>query len=137
MTVGLDTNVLVRFLVKDDEQQLSLARTFIQSHCTISAPCHISTLVLSELVWVLESCYNLDRARIAEIIEYLLETTQLIIADQALVWQALKDFRASNADFPDHLIGRLNQAASCEFTATFDKKAGRQSLFKYIGQEPA
>ncbi|MBL4568106.1 MAG: type II toxin-antitoxin system VapC family toxin [Porticoccus sp.] len=129
---GLDTNVLVRYLVQDDPKQAKLAVSFIETFCTVDEPCFIGQIVLCELAWVLESNYNQDRGQIATIIEELLLVGELEVMNSDVVRKALNDYKKSNADFPDHLLARVNQAEKCDFTVTFDKKAANQPMFKML-----
>ncbi|WP_168203186.1 PIN domain-containing protein [Marinobacter fonticola] len=128
---GLDTNVLVRFLVdaEGDPEQHEIAADFIQTHCTVDDPCYVSSVVLCELSWALQRAYKVPRVGIAEQIADLLDAQQWVVADRELARRAVADFRESNADFPDCLIAWLGKAAGAEETATFDKKAGKQPFF--------
>jgi predicted nucleic-acid-binding protein len=130
--IGLDTNVLVRYLVQDDPAQSKLATKFIEKNCTDSEPGIIGHIVLCELSWVLESNYQQSRDQIANVIEQILQVSQLAIPNTEIIWRALSDYRNSNADFSDLLLSRINQATGCEYTLTFDKKAAKQDLFELI-----
>ena len=130
--IGLDTNILVRYLAQDDPDQSKQATRYIEKHCTDETPCLINAIVLCELAWVLEQSYKLSREQIAGAIEHLLQIGQLEVSEPAIVWRALQDYRSSNVDFPDHLIGRVNQDMECDYTITFDKKAAKQPTFKLI-----
>ena len=130
--IALDTNVLVRYLVQDDPVQAKLATRFIEINCTDDEPCYIGQIVLCELAWVLESNYGQDRKQIARVIEELLQVGQLDVQQPEVVWRALSDYKSSNADFPDHLLTRVNQSAGCTYTITFDKKAGKQPTFQLL-----
>lgn len=127
---GLDTNVLVRYLVQDDPNQSAIATRFIETQCTEESPCIVRHITLCELAWVLESSYQQDRASIASIIEQLLQVGQLGVLEPEVIWQALNDYKESNADFLDHLLARVNQDAGCELTVTFDRKAAKQPGFE-------
>jgi predicted nucleic-acid-binding protein len=129
---GLDTNVLVRYLTQDDPKQSALATQCIESECTPDNPCFIGQIVLCEMAWVLETNYNQTRDQIATIIERLLQVGQLEVMDSDVVWRALADYKASNADFPDHLLARINQSRGCTSTLTLDKKAARQPRFELL-----
>ncbi len=122
--IGLDTNVLARYIVEDDEKQARIA-TRIIDRCTVDAPAFVSHLVLVELTWVLSSCYNADKSALAAVIEQLLQTKQLIVEQGETVWHALEDFKKSSADFSDCLLSRINQQAGCSTTVTFDKDAAK------------
>ena len=129
---GLDTNVLVRYLVQDDPRQSAMATRFIETQCTDDNPCFIGQIVLCELAWVLESNYQQNRAEIAAIIEQLLQVGQLEVMYPEVVWRALNDYKKSNVDFPDHLVARINESKGCETTLTFDKKASRAPSFQLL-----
>ncbi len=130
--IALDTNVLVRYLVQDDPIQAKLATRLIEINCTDDEPCYIGQIVLCELAWVLESNYGQDRKQIALVIKELLQVGQLDVQQPEVVWRALSDYKDSNADFPDHLLARVNQSAGCACTITFDKKAGKQPTFQLL-----
>ena len=129
---GLDTNVLVRYLVQDDPRQAAVASRFIETQCSVDSPCFIGQIVLCELAWVLESNYGQSRTEIATIIEQLLQVGQLDVMEPDVAWRALEDYKKSNADFPDHLMARINESQGCESTLTFDKKASKQPLFQIL-----
>lgn len=114
---GLDTNVLVRYLAQDDAEQSRIAARYIEA-----GTCYISAIVLCELVWVLESSYRHSKDVIAATMEKILMTGDFEIEDRDTAWQALRDYRATKADFADCLIARRNGAAGCEETGTFDKQ---------------
>lgn len=115
---GLDTNVLIRFLVADDKAQAEKARRFIDSDTT-----YVNCIVLSEAIWVLESAYDYGKDAIALMIEKLLSTHEIVVEDAAVALAALRDFRGSSAGFTDCLIGRRNAAHGCRETGSFDKRA--------------
>jgi predicted nucleic-acid-binding protein len=121
--IGLDTNVLVRFLVADDADQAARAARLIEERCTGDDPGFVDSVVLCEIVWVLESAYGYARPLIAEVVEKALHTAELEIDNAEAAWAALRAYRTGNADFADAFIGRLNRAAGCAATATFDRAA--------------
>jgi predicted nucleic-acid-binding protein len=127
--LGLDTNVLVRYLVQDDPQQAQQASTMIRTRCTQDRPCFINRIVLCELVWVLETAYTYERGTIANVLERILRTQQFVIEDIDIVWTAWRTFGQSRADFADCLLGHSNRHYGCETTCTFDRDAGRLNEF--------
>ena len=129
---ALDTNVIIRYLVQDDPAQSALATDYIEKKCSSESPCFIGQITLCEIAWVLESNYEQDRKSIAHVIEHLLQVAQLEVMESHIVWKALADFKASNADFADHLIARVNESRGCESTVTLDKKAAKQVGFELI-----
>ena len=121
--IGLDTNVVIRYLVQDDTKQSAAATRFIEKSLTADVPGYINQITLCEIVWVLQRCYGVKQPQVKEIIEALLETKQLILENVEVTWKALRAFDANNADFCDALIGQANIHSTCEHTVTFDKRA--------------
>lgn len=122
--IGLDTNVLVRYVTQDDPVQSPKASELIESLTTFS-PGFVSLVSVVELVWVLQSCYQSARADIVTVLETLLRTRELTIEHAEIIWQALRRFTVSKADFADCLIERCAHGAGCEYTATFDLNAAK------------
>ena len=122
--IGLDANVLARYIVEDDEKQARIATRLIDS-CTAAEPGFVSHIVLIELTRVLSSCYNADKTALIAVIEQLLQTKQLLIEDGEIVWHALDDYKKSSADFSDCLLSRINHEKGCTTTMTFDKSAAK------------
>ncbi len=123
--IGIDTNVLVRYLVQDDAEQAARATAFLSSECTSERPGWINRIVLCQLVWVLERSYRSSREEIAGVLEALAQTAELQVENLASVWNALRAYRDHQADFADALLAATNLAHGCETTVTFDKKAAR------------
>jgi predicted nucleic-acid-binding protein len=119
---GLDTNVLVRYITRDDPGQERAAARFLDSARTRSEPAFVNVIVLCELVWVLGRTYEYSRTEVATVIGRLLATEQVVVEDADQAWLALSDFKASKADFADCLIGRRNLRLGCDATATFDRR---------------
>jgi predicted nucleic-acid-binding protein len=121
--IGIDTNVMIRFLTADDPVQSPRARQFILDSCSSASPGYVSNVVLCEMVWVLRQSYRFSRSDIGNAVERLLDTPQIAFEDTDHVSRALAIFRNSSADFADCLIGLLNQEAGCTSTFTFDRTA--------------
>ena len=119
---GLDTNVLVRYVMQDDPRQSPRATSLIES-LTPEEPGFVPVVVLVELVWVLSGSYGLERAQVATVLSTLLRSKELVVDRADLVTQALRRYSASGADFADALIERLSAAAGCPATMTFDAGA--------------
>jgi predicted nucleic-acid-binding protein len=128
---GIDTNVLVRYLVQDDPEQGRRATRFIARECTADDPGLINRIVLCELVWVLETAYEYPRARVSQALDAIMRSAQLKIEDPQDAWTALREYRAG-ADFADALIATVNRRLGCEHTATFDRKAARRPGFQAL-----
>lgn len=122
--IGLDTNVLVRYIMQDDAKQAAKATKLIEG-LTADAPGFVSLVSVVEVVWVLSSCFDLTREQIAQMLEVLLRSKQLVIDQAEHVVRALRVFSAGNADFADCLIERTAAAAGCAQTMTFDVAAAK------------
>ncbi len=131
--IGLDTNVLVRYIAQDDPGQAAAATALIES-LSADAPGFVTLVSAVELVWVLKACYGANRDSIAEVLETLLRTKELIVERNDVVWQALRRYRDTQADFADCLIERCAHAAGCEYVVTFDRMAVRDAGMRLIGQ---
>lgn len=121
--IGLDSNVLVRYIVQDDPEQASAASRLIEGQCTARSPGHVNLVVLVEVVWVLTRAYGYGRTDVAGVVSQLLRTTEFDIEDTDAVWAALREFEVGAADFADYVIARRNRDAGCGRTYTFDRKA--------------
>jgi predicted nucleic-acid-binding protein len=117
--IGLDTNVLVRYVMQDDPKQSQKASRLIES-LTPEAPGFVPLATLVELVWVLTSCYELTREQVAQALEGLLRAREIVLERAEQISQALRTFGTSGADFADCLIERTAAAAGCAKTMTFD-----------------
>jgi predicted nucleic-acid-binding protein len=126
--IALDTNVLVRYLAQDDRRQSAKAAQVIEEECSEKRPGFIAAIVLAELVWVLESCYESTKAEIVAVLQRILRTKQLMVQDAETLWKAVRLFEVSKADFADCLIERTGAAHECEYTSTFDKHAASAGM---------
>jgi predicted nucleic-acid-binding protein len=124
--IGLDTNILVRYLTLDDAAQTAAATRVMNSLSSDSSG-FISLIVLAELVWVLGISYRYHKKEIEQVVENLLLSKELIIERKEIVLQAFRAFKTGRADFADYMIERCAHAAECEFTLTFDQKAATVS----------
>ena len=123
--LGIDTNVLVRFLVRDDEAQFEKARKLIKREVAAGRGVLVNQLVLLETEWVLRSRYSLAKNLIIQAISGLLDASDVRFEDEPAVEEALFIWKDSAADFADCLIGAKNRRLGCRATATFDMKASK------------
>jgi len=123
--LGIDTNVLVRFLVRDDEAQFEKARKLIKREVAAGRRVFVNHLVLMETEWVLRSRYTVPKSQIIEAVSGLLNATNVQFEDEPVIEEALFTWKDSLADFADCLIGAKNRRLGCRTTATFDAKAAR------------
>ena len=129
--IGLDTNVLVRYVMQDDPRQSPRATRLIES-LSADEPGFVPVVALVELVWVLSGSYALDRAQIATVLDTLLRSKELVVDRADLVTQALQRFGAGGADFADALIERIAAAAGCSATMSFDAGAVKAAAMTLV-----
>jgi predicted nucleic-acid-binding protein len=121
--IGIDTNVLVRFLVRDDERQFEKAQALIRREANRGEAVLISQLVLLEAEWVLRSRYTLSKSDILRAFSGLLDSVEFTIEDEPSLEQALFLWRDSAAELADCLIGARHLNLGCRATASFDARA--------------
>ena len=122
--IGLDTNVLVRYIMQDDARQSAQATTLIEA-LTVDEPGFVSIISVVELGWVLSSSYGLSREQLEQAFEALLRTKEIVVDRADHVLKALRLFKATSADFADCLIERAAASAGCSRTMTFDIAAAK------------
>ncbi len=129
--IGLDTNIVVRYLTHDDPVQTTAAVRVVES-LSETSPGFLSLIVIAELVWVLESAYRLKKSEVEHVLASLLRSKELVIERAEVVAQALRRFSASRADFADCLIERGGHAEGCPYTFTFDRNAAGTAGMKLL-----
>ncbi len=132
MMLGLDTNVLVRFLVQDDQAQFERAQKLIGRELRAGDAVLISLLVLLETEWVLRNRYGFSKAQIAAAFSGLLDSVEVHFEDEHSIENALFMWKDSSADFADCLIGARHRALGCRATASFDTKAAKLPGFTSV-----
>ncbi len=123
--LGIDTNVLVRFLVRDDEAQFEKTRKLIKREIAAGRRVFVNQLVLMESEWVLRSRYAVPKNQIIEAISGLLDATDIQFEDEPSIEEALFMWKDATADFADCLIGAKNRRLGCRATVSFDVKASK------------
>src|SRR4030067_3672102 len=123
--LGIDTNILVRFLVRDDEAQFEKARKLIHREVASGRRVFVNQLVLMEAEWVLRSRYAVPKNQIIEAISGLLDATDVQFEDEPTIEEALFMWKDTAADFADCLIGTKNRRMGCKATVSFDVKASK------------
>lgn len=129
--IGLDTNVVVRYITRDDRVQAAAAVRLMDS-LTPENPGFISLVVVAELAWVLEAAYKFDKTALLRVFEALLQSKELIIEQAEVLSQAIRLLRAGDAGLADFLIERSGNAAGCSHTFTFDQKAARSTGMRLL-----
>ena len=130
--IGIDTNVLARYIVQDDPVQSEAAVRLIEGRCTAHSPGYVGVPVLMELVWVLTAAYRYEKSVVASVLHQILRTTEFVVENRETTWSALREFEAGAADFADCLIAHRNHARGCTRTYTFDRRAARGRYFALV-----
>jgi predicted nucleic-acid-binding protein len=130
--IGLDTNVLARYVVRDDARQTAAATRLMESSCTPDSPGVVPLVVLCELVWVLDRGYRYSRSDIATVLRAILSAADLHVERSPLAWQALNGYEDGRADFADYVIALTAAGESAETTYTFDRTAAAYRLFRLL-----
>ena len=130
--IGVDTNVLARYIVQDDPEQAGAAVRLIEDQCTAQSPGYVSVPVLMDLVWVLTAAYRYEKPVVASVIGQILRTAEFVVEERETAWSALREFEAGAADFADCLIAHRNHARGCTRTYTFDRRAARGRYFALV-----
>jgi predicted nucleic-acid-binding protein len=118
--IAVDTNVIVRLLVEDDEAQTARARDLFVQVRAQTGLVYISDVVLVETAWVLRACYRFDRGAIADVLRDLLDSSELTFTSAAAIEQALEAFVAGRGDFSDYMIREHGRSAGAEVVYSFD-----------------
>lgn len=127
--VGLDTNVLVRYFTRDDEQQWQQATKLIENE----EQCFVTNIVLCELVWVLRGePYRFSKDEILDTLETMLHSQIFEFENRSAIYQALQRTRHGSGDFSDYLIGAIARQQGFQETATFDRKLRSEKGFIFL-----
>jgi len=130
--IGLDTNILVRYLAQDDPVQSPKARELIEQQLTAENPGFLSVVVMAETVWVLDRAYGLADHAIAAAIERTLQADVLVVESEQEVFAAMIALKEGHGSFDDALIGGLGIRAGCSRTLSFDQKTSRLPGFELL-----
>jgi len=130
--IGIDTNVLLRLLVRDHQEQVRIVERFISTRFSKEDPGYVSRVVIAETAWVLKDVYGYDRKQIAAAIRAVMDVCELQMESADEIDAAIADFEQSSAGFTDCLLARTNAAAGCSHTVTFDRKAARLAGFELL-----
>ncbi len=130
--IGLDTNILVRYLTQDDEVQTKRANQAITEAVGAGETCFLSTPVICELVWVLGSSYRYPREVIVTALRAILDTEQFVFENKDILVQAVSEYALGPGDFMDYVIGRIARAAGSSHTLTFDQDLSDSRLFAVL-----
>ncbi len=130
--IGLDTNILLRLVDREDAVQTRRVRDFLANNCTEENPGFVNRAVLCEVAWVLTQRYKLGRAAVADFFSELADMSDIVLEDTDLIRRVLLRYVQTNIGFADLLIAETNLAAGCKATATFDKRAAKLAGFTAV-----
>jgi len=128
--LGLDTNIILRYIMQDDERQAAIANRIFHEEISGANKGFVSTVVLCETVWVLERFYKLCRGNISTAVRTLLRTASLEFEHRQCVVEAYRDSNSGLANFADCLIGHVNRKHGTQTTLTYDSDASRLEYFR-------
>ena len=128
--IGLDTNILVRYLTQDDPDQSRKATEIIERRLTEENPGFVSIVAMVEIVWVLDRAYGFSAREIAAAVERMLQTDVLAVEHEREVFTAMIALKNGQGTFADAVIAALGARANCSCTLTFDQKALRLPGFE-------
>jgi predicted nucleic-acid-binding protein len=127
--VAVDTNVLVRFLVRDDEAQFKRATAFFEQAQQADEPVFVSDLVLVYLVWVLRRAYRVGKAEVVRTLTDLVRARHVQLESTTLVERAITAYTRGRGDFADYIVRERARLAGCDNIATFDEALLSESGF--------
>lgn len=130
--IGLDTNILVRLLVQDDQSQAARVRELLTRCHEAGTKCLVLLIVLCELDWVLASCYKTPRVEIAAAVQAILAESLFEVEEPQVVHQALIQYRLGKGDLSDYLLGAKAHSLGAETTYTFDKALRNNESFTLL-----
>ncbi len=130
---ALDTNVLVRFLVRDDERQAEIIYRIFKQAESDRDVLFVPLLVVLETVWVLESVYKISRQEILNSITELVLMPILEFESQSAILSSVSSAKETKMDLSDLLIAHSAKCSSCECVLTFDKRASNSVVFELLG----
>ncbi|QQV74880.1 hypothetical protein H6P87_00422 [Rickettsia tillamookensis] len=127
--IGIDTNILIRYLTGDDKVQSIKATELIERYSGQENSIFVNNIVICELVWVLERGYKYSKEQIILVLKEIFSTVEFSFENQQVLWLSVLEYENYKADFSDILIGKLNIFNGCNYTVTFDKAASELTMF--------
>ncbi len=129
--IGLDTNIVIRFLVQDQPAQAEKAKRLFAS-LTEDKPGYLSLVTLAEIAWVLRAIYKLTRQEIVTMMKEFIFTSEIVIERYDVLERVVEEYAKGRADFADYLIAALNHDHGCKETVTFDRIAAKTAGMRLL-----
>jgi predicted nucleic-acid-binding protein len=126
--IGLDSNVLVRYLAQDDPRQSARATRLIERELSETNPGYVALVALVETCWVLRRAYRVTAAELHDLVRDLLDVRQLVVEQRAVVGAALAQSDRRTGDFAGALVAACARAAGCARVVTFDRSAAKLGM---------
>ena len=122
MKIFFDTNFLLRYYLNDVPAQAKKAKSLVEEAVNGNLELITELVVICEMVWVMDSFYELDRRRIVEKISNLYQTPGIKVINGDVLPDALASYLEKNVDFTDAVIGTSAISNNIKYIASFDKK---------------
>ena len=127
--IGVDTNILLRFALQDDDAQSRSAIAFLRADERLSSPAMICPVTLVEFVWTVRRREGFSKARVLDLLDAFTDSGRIAYSDEKLIRACIEQWRSGTADLPDYLIAALNLQAGARTTVTFDRNAASEIGF--------
>lgn len=123
--IGLNTDILIKYLIQDDKVQAKVAEELIEKYFGKPKSLFINNIVLCELINFLEKDYNDSKEKIASTLRQIFSTEEFAFENQKVLWLALEDYEKLDRSFSEALISHLNREYGFKKTWTFDESASK------------
>ncbi len=130
--IGIDTNVLIRYLTQDDPVQSPKATAFIERTLSEASPGFVSVVAFAETAWVLDRVFGYERPQLVEALKRVLEAEVFVVEHEREAYSAIEVLEDGRGSFGDGIIAALGHSAGCDRTVTFDEKATRIRQFERL-----
>ncbi len=129
---GIDSSLLLRYILEDDPAWTKAATRFIDEECTFDNPAYVNLVVLVEVIWSLRRQQGYNKSTAVTVIRDMLDSQSLVLEKESIVAEALQKFESGSTGFSDCLIACLNDHAQAKLTYSLDKHAIKMGVFAPI-----
>jgi predicted nucleic-acid-binding protein len=130
--IAIDTNIIIRYIINDDEEKCTLVANLFNKHKGIEQSIFINNIVFCEVIWVLMRGYKYNKEQIITTITLLLTSVEFAFENHSLLFLAVIEYKKNNADFSDILISMTNKGLKYNITYSFDKNACNANVFEEL-----
>ncbi len=128
--IGIDTNIVLRLFTDDNPEQRAAVVRLLDGRGPASI--RLTNIVLAEFVWTLTRHYKRKKPEIIDVLEQLLQREELVFENRSALMTAVRWYENGKADFPDYLVGALNEEAGTSSTFTLDRDAASHIAFSLV-----